>query len=357
MESCGLRTGRHFPRSSAVNLLHAIWYHAWTTAFAFVISHGVTQAEPVEAVRPASWQMLRPPVEAPPALPPVPLLVEQLGSDKFAVRAAATRDLSRSGRAAVAALEEAALSNQPEVAIRALSALENVWDRAMDLGDAAAAGAALVAMDRLSAVEDPVVRNRVEGILISHNASIVEYAISEIQRLGGSVRLESHMSQGIGEEARPIVKYVIIGQKWTGGEEGLRHVKRVAPSAGVYFIYGTKVPEGTMQRFTAATGIPTTERGLSYLGVSGSTLGGIPVVPQPGIQGAPVGTVEPNTSAAKGGITPGDIITKFNGTDIPHWEGLVEAIRVTEPGQIVSATVIRQGEPLELSITMEGWPE
>lgn len=334
-----------------------IWLYASTIAIAWVAFHGVSQAEPVEAIRPSNWQILRPAVEAPPALPPVPLLIEHLGSDKFATRAAATRDLSRSGRAAVSALESAALSNQPEVAIRALSALETVWDRAMDSGDASAAGAALVAMDRLSAVEDPVVRDRVEGILISHRGSIAKYAIDEIQRLGGSVRLEPLQSSGIGEEAHPSVKFVIIGRNWKGGEEGLRHVRRTAPSAGVYFIDGADVPEGAMQRFVAATGIPATQRGASYLGVQGTAAGGVPLFPQPGVNGAPVGVVEPKTSAAKGGLLPGDVITKFNGTDIPHWEALVEAIKATDLGQKVSATVIRQGEPLELSITMEGWPE
>lgn len=306
----------------------------------------------VEASRPEDWKTRRPPVEASVPLPPVPLLVEQLSSDRFAEREAATRGLARSGAAAIPALKEAVVSDQPEVSIRALSSLEVLWVRAIAQGEDAAASEALVALDELSAVEDRVVRDRVEGVLIAHEPQIVRHSMNEIRRLGGTVRVEPNISRVDPDgSSRPSVNFVIIGRKWSGGEEGLRHVHRVAPKA-VYFIYGADLPEEVAKRLEAATGIRADWRGAAHLGVSASG-----VFPQPGLKGAIVGAAEPGTAAAKGGMLPNDIITEFDGSPIPDWDALIEAIKKTDPGQKVSATVLRQGEPVRLEITMEGWPE
>lgn len=304
---------------------------------------------PVEAARPANWQLRRKPVESPKPLPPVKLLVERLGSPKFAVRAAATRDLGRSGGGAVPALKAAAESEQPEVSIRALSALENVWLRAMEADDDASAGAALSALDALSASEDQVLSARVEAMLASYEALLQKYAINEVRRLGGTVRISREMTDVNNDGSlRPHVQYVVIGLQWTGGEEGLRHVRRVGPG-GVFFIKGASVPDGTVERFQAAAGVPVAVRGAAHLGVKGTA------APIQGIEGVLIESTQPGSAAEKAGLRAGDVIVKFDGQDVQDFEQLVKEIAKTAPGQTIAVTVKRQGEPVELTVTMDEW--
>lgn len=314
-------------------------------------------AEPVPAVKPEGWKPRRPAVQAARPRTPVPALIEQLASPRFVERAAASRELSKSGLAAVAPLREAATSETPEVSIRAVASLENLWLRALEEGDEPTADAALVALDELSVAGDPAQQGRIESLLASYEPLIEKFAINQIRRLGGSVRFNE--SIGIVDDngmIRPQIMYVVIGTAWTGGEEGLRHIRRARPSSGVYFIQGTKLPEGAAERFEVDAGIPTQVRGPSYLGVRSA-----PLLLQ-GVEGCLVDSAEQGTPAAKAGIRQGDLIVEFNGKKIATFEQLVEEIGRTRPGQVVDAVVRRselpgQGQTAQvaLKITMEEW--
>lgn len=318
-------------------------------------------ADAAVAPKPEGWKPRRPSIEARKPGKPVPLLIERLASPKFVERAEATRELAKGGLDAVAPLREAAKSDSPEISIRAVAALENLWLRALEDGDEPTADAALSALDELSVAGDPAQRGRIESLLASYESLIEKFAINEIRRLGGSVRFNE--SIGIVDDngmIRPQIMYVVIGTAWSGGEAGLRHIRRARPQSGVYFIKGVKLPEGAAERFEVDSGIPTQVRGPSYLGVRSA-----PLLLQ-GVEGCLVDSAESGTPASKAGIRQGDLIVEFNGRKVTTFEQLVEEISRTKPGQVVDA-LIRRSEldptapgqartvDVPLKITMEEW--
>lgn len=332
------------------------------TTFSFVlvvpiaaVALGEEPATPVEAVRPHGWRQMRKPAEARKPLPPVPLLIERLGSPKFAERAAATRDLARSGEAGVAALREAALSDQPEVSIRAVAALENLWLLAMENDDQDVGDVALAALDQLSYTGSKALQTRVDALLGAYTPLIERHALNELRRMGATLKYsESILLTNDDGTSQPSVQHVVIGTKWTGGEDGLRHIRRVRSGTGmlgVYFIDGVELPDGAVDRFKAAAGddLTITRRGASYLGVQSG------MFPIQGIDGCLVTGVEPDTPAAKAGVQPQDVFVRFHDKKISTFQQLVDEIKLTVPGDTIDATVLREGKPIELKITMEEW--
>ncbi|MDQ3329733.1 MAG: PDZ domain-containing protein [Planctomycetota bacterium] len=326
----------------------------WTAfAGATLSSVAPLQAEqpaPVEAMPPAGWRIHRAPVESKKPLPPVALLVERLSSPKFAERVQASRDLVRTGGPAVEALVEAARSDRPEASLRAVAALEDLWLKSLDADDSETTAAVFNALNDLSESDDLALQSRIEATLAAHESRVSKYSLDEIARLGGSVRYENGINI-INDDGtmRPQVSLVLLDKKWDGGEDGLRHVRRVRPQV-LYIIGNVQLPEGAAERFTAASNIKVERRGTAYLGIRNSSL-----VPLQGIGGVHVEVVEPETPAAKGGILPGDVITEFAGGEVRAFPELVEQIQKTEPGQTVKAKVIRQAERIDLDITMEAW--
>jgi len=75
------------------------------------------------------------------------------------------------------------------------------------------------------------------------------------------------------------------------------------------------------------------------------------------VVGVFVNTVYPNTAAAHGGILEGDIITNLGGRDIRTVEELRSALGHFAPEDTVVVTVFRDGEHLDLNITLGDRPE
>lgn len=60
--------------------------------------------------------------------------------------------------------------------------------------------------------------------------------------------------------------------------------------------------------------------------------------------------VDENGPAAAAGLRPGDVIVRLHSTEVRTVETLLGALRATEPGQQVTATVMRDGEQQELQM-------
>lgn len=313
----------------------------------FVCQATFANAE-VEAPRPAHWKQMRPAVEAAQPLPPVPELIAALNSDRYAEREQASRALSRHSIDAVAPLATAAQSAQPEVAIRGLNTLEKLWMRAMRRNDTAVANAALEALDQLSIVEeDAQLRERVAALFAAHETLIFDYDLAQVKRLGGTIRVHEGMG-GLEPDGtfRPAIQSVIVGRRWTGGIEGLRHIRRLRPTGDVYFIRGGNLPEDIATTFSAQPPyIRAQTRGASHLGVGAD----------PNTVGCRITSVEPGSSADQAGMRPGDIITSFNNVPVRTFETLVKEIAEVEPETTVPATIQRGEETIELEITMQEW--
>lgn len=89
-----------------------------------------------------------------------------------------------------------------------------------------------------------------------------------------------------------------------------------------------------------------------YIGVSVGDLSsdaqgfGIP-------SGAVVRSVTEDAPADKAGLQTNDIITAVNGTKIGSSDELVDIVSATEAGDVLTLTVYRQGETLEIAVTVE----
>ena len=71
-----------------------------------------------------------------------------------------------------------------------------------------------------------------------------------------------------------------------------------------------------------------------------------------GTQGALVGEVKPDSPAAKAGLQTGDVITGFDGKPVAAAHDLPAIVAETPVGQNATVTVQRQGEQLELGVTV-----
>jgi serine protease Do len=69
-------------------------------------------------------------------------------------------------------------------------------------------------------------------------------------------------------------------------------------------------------------------------------------------KGALVGGVMPGQPADKAGIRAGDVIVKVGNTEIEDTAGLLRSIAAMSPGATAVITVIREGETLELPVTL-----
>ena len=72
--------------------------------------------------------------------------------------------------------------------------------------------------------------------------------------------------------------------------------------------------------------------------------------------GVYVATVEDGSCSAKAGLQPGDIITAMDEDDVVTFQDLEAAKATHQAGDTVTLTVFRNGEKLELSLTLDEQP-
>jgi serine protease Do len=72
----------------------------------------------------------------------------------------------------------------------------------------------------------------------------------------------------------------------------------------------------------------------------------------PQARGALVADVISDSPAAQGGLQQGDIITKFDGSDIQDIHELPRVVAKTEAGKQVEVQILRQGKAKTLSVTI-----
>ncbi|HEY3591574.1 MAG TPA: serine endoprotease DegQ [Buttiauxella sp.] len=70
-------------------------------------------------------------------------------------------------------------------------------------------------------------------------------------------------------------------------------------------------------------------------------------------RGAFVSEVLPQSGSAKAGVKAGDVITSLNGKNISSFAELRAKIATTEPGTVVKLGLLRDGKPLEVSVTLD----
>jgi serine protease Do len=73
--------------------------------------------------------------------------------------------------------------------------------------------------------------------------------------------------------------------------------------------------------------------------------------------GALVAQVLPGSPAAKAGLEPGDVIVKYDGTDVGESSTLPQMVGVTRVGQAAKVEILRRGRAKELTVVIGELPE
>jgi hypothetical protein len=71
------------------------------------------------------------------------------------------------------------------------------------------------------------------------------------------------------------------------------------------------------------------------------------------VQGVRFSDVRPNSPAAKAGLKGGDTLVQFDGFAVKTLEDFTYMLRTHKPGQTVDVTVLRDGKPLTVKVTLE----
>jgi putative serine protease PepD len=71
-----------------------------------------------------------------------------------------------------------------------------------------------------------------------------------------------------------------------------------------------------------------------------------------GRTGALLTRVEVGSPAAQAGLQVGDLVTAINGEAVKDFTALAARIRATRPGQQVTLSIERNGQPSEVTVTV-----
>jgi S1-C subfamily serine protease len=63
--------------------------------------------------------------------------------------------------------------------------------------------------------------------------------------------------------------------------------------------------------------------------------------------------VRPGSPAAKAGLLPGDVLIQFGTQQIKNLYDFTDALRHSKVGDTVQVTVLRDGKPLTVPVTLE----
>ena len=148
--------------------------------------------------------------------------------------------------------------------------------------------------------------------------------------------------------------------------------EQIASPSGSFSGLGFAIPINTaksvMQQLEA-----TGSAKHAYLGIEGQTI--TPPVAQvlklPATQGVLIARVQPGTAAASAGLkggnrtqviqgapyrVGGDVVTKLNGQPLTGMDQLAAAVAQMQPGNKVTLTVVRNGSPHDITVTLGNRP-
>lgn len=273
-----------------------------------------------------------------------------LQSDDFQARQKATQELPKFGEQVVEPLLKVTQGDSLEAAVRAILVIEQVYV----LGKAGSAGPAEDALEKLTHAKNPSVALRAEEAIDRHADIREKRAVREIRKMGGTVKLwtpEEIAKTAQGNTVEPgQVRYVALGSKWKGGENGLRFIKRVRKFPVLYLIKGHPIPELAMEDLMKA--LPATQFQTRD---SDAMLG---ITHMAGIRdrgGCLVGDVSDGLAAQKAGIRSGDFILQFGGKPVENFDTLVGLIGEKSAGDVVEVVLLRDGQIKTLPVTLSSW--
>lgn len=276
-------------------------------------------------------------------------LIQNLDHEDYQVRTKATRELTEAGSNALPALLEALPAGSLERRMRIVDLLGRIYS----LGEEESFESAELALEQVKQTSAGSLGAHARLVLETNYEAREKLAVAAIRRLGGSVLYrKSNNLPGVEDvdpdEARQKTIFaVFIGREWTGGDEGLRHIRRLSRLSVLYRVKSAPVSDEAIGELEKG-GLRVELRGAAYLGITPDNFNG---------RGCIIQQVQPESAAAKAGVEARDIITYFDGERVTDPQQLIQLIGKKEPGDTVPLTVERNGQVLELKAELRGWPK
>ena len=270
----------------------------------------------------------------------------------FRIREAASERIVARHQAAVAPLAELAQSGRAEASVRAFELLRQLHSA----DDEATYEAVESVYDALIQGDNIQVAARAEAAIDAQGATRHRRALAAFRKLGGLVRflVEEDPDK---DAPSPPLKAAMINRHWTGGDEGLKYLRRIEdfqPPArfqqrsALYVIKGptgAKIsPEALARLKTDLQGV-VAERGPAFLGVQPSS--------EFAEHGLIISRLVPGGPGDAAGLQGEDVILEFDGVAIPNFEVLVERIGLRQPGDKVNVLYMRDGEKKSTTVELD----
>ncbi len=268
--------------------------------------------------------------------------ITELNASEFVKREEATRQLIDAGAVVIEPLMDASKSSGLEVSVR-ITAILRAW---FTSGREELVETAETALEQLRESKNRSVANRADAVLNQYALTIrQDRALAQIKKLGGTIKSSESVTRQPFPQNDPDAFFVILGLNWQGGDEGLKHIRRLPNLSTMYVIQHPKTQkiltpnvtaEGIAELQKAMPQLAIVPRGPAYLGISPrERFGG---------NGCVIGIVQLDTPAAKAKLVPGDVITLFDGKPVADFDGLINFIAAKNPGDVVKLEILRGDE-------------
>lgn len=274
--------------------------------------------------------------------------LSQLSDPDFKTREDATEQIFLHGRALRPQLAEIAKTGKLEAATRAAKILREWYLQAdpSDFDDLE------LDLEQIAKARGGMLREQalVAGLL--GEEARTRRAIAEITRLGGTIIYRSEESMVgpavFGAPALSPIEHILLSRRWQGGDEGLRHLRRLEGVSTLYLAKGADVSrEAIAQLSMDRPDLVIQERGPVQLGIRFSS------IPRGG--GCEITSVVEGTSAHRAGLREYDVILELNELPIEVPNDLVELLAEYEPDDIVTLTVERGSQIEYVNVHLLGW--
>ncbi|HQU41951.1 MAG TPA: PDZ domain-containing protein [Pirellulales bacterium] len=280
--------------------------------------------------------------------------IADLDDGQFAVRQAASRKLREAGVEVVRPLAAAADGKRSEVTRRAIEVL----DALCDSDDAGVAEAARQALEELADSTRRFAAHRASVVLRGQRLRRQWAALTEIQRLGGTIRAASI------EDGELRVGSLLLGRRWEAGDEGLKHLTRLGRIEQLK-LYGPQFTDAGLQHLAALSGVQTLILYATDISDDGQrrleeALPGTQIDRRHGALLGVLGTpgtgcrisVKPGTAAERAGIETDDVITSVNGQAVADLPALIAIIAKQKPGDRIRVSLLRGDQPQEKDVVL-----
>jgi hypothetical protein len=266
-------------------------------------------------------------------------LIEQLGSSRDVVRRAAAARLIGEGVAAIPHLVAAAKEAPEEQLRQIFLVLEDMYISA----DQALADAAEDAVELLTQSDRTEVRRGAEDLFASNTSRRQLRAYNKIEMLSGKLLATPLMPpQFAGRRSTDTTfpDLVVIGPDWTGGDEGLRYIRRMRGVMAVHISNDAPVSEAAIRALKEFTTVRRESDGC--LGVELTERGG----------GLSIRWVVPGSPADRAGMRPFDRLASLDHEELDGYYEFLSILRRRQAGDVLAVDVLRDNALISLEVVL-----